>query len=374
MQEDHSELQKQVLEAAQQQRQQELYSPVPAYAQAQSNAHQPTQNPIPAFAHQQQGAQQQFSGNAQTQPTAQPHNANPIVMNEGRRKHAAEGWRGAVATVTRLPVPKRGEERKHDEWKRIINRTLRTNKIVAVITLKGGAGATTTTVGVASVIAEHRKDGRVCAADATRYGTLHSRVAAKRPPSNVRALLAESDPTYGNVAHTHMLTNAHRLAALPSDQASDHYFDPLTPAEWNRAIDILHSLHAVTFIDMDPSADSSIWRASLARADAVLVVGGAEPNVALRAVELHELLRRRGYSRLVKNTTVVINRSRADSPRIKLKDFAAHFHQQRIEVPQIPYDRHLAEDSVIDLELTNKSTRLELLKTAALVMRSLPES
>ena len=117
------------------------------------------------------------------------------LLLPGRRKTPSGGWRRALFEVTGglVRVPESAAQRRREELTaRARTPVARGHHRVAVLSLKGGVGKTTTTVGLGATLASLRGD-RVIAVDASPdRGTLSDKLQLETS-ATVRDLLNERD-------------------------------------------------------------------------------------------------------------------------------------------------------------------------------------
>lgn len=78
--------------------------------------------------------------------------------------------------------------------------------------------------------------------------------------------------------------------------------------------------------------------------------GAQSASATLDWLNLH------GYDQLAANAVVVVSASAPGKPTIDMAKVADHFASRARAVHTIPYDRHLAEGAVVDLERVAPAT------------------
>jgi Mrp family chromosome partitioning ATPase len=165
------------------------------------------------------------------------------------RRAPGHGWRRAVHTLTAGAVNP-GESPADLEYRDLLERVrqpVRGDYRIAVLSLKGGVGKTTTTVGLGSTFASLRGD-RVIAVDANPdLGTLAQRVPTQTA-STVRDLLA--DPVvarYSDVrAHTSQAPSRLEVLASERDPAAAEAFNDI---EYRGVMAILQRFYNIILTD-----------------------------------------------------------------------------------------------------------------------------
>ena len=135
----------------------------------------------------------------------QPQQPQPLdyvdIVRRPVKAPPRQGWRRLVHGATGGKVNP-GQSRREEQRARVteaIRTPLRGDYRIAVMSLKGGVGKTTTTVALGSVLAQTRGD-RVIAIDANPdFGTLAQRVAAPGPATIRDLLQAEDTSRYAQI-------------------------------------------------------------------------------------------------------------------------------------------------------------------------------
>ncbi|MGH3449119.1 MAG: AAA family ATPase, partial [Nocardioidaceae bacterium] len=193
----------------------------PPAQQFQPGHGQSQQHAVPPQAYQQPSMQPPAPGEAPQQPLPLTSDSlSPQALLRPRKAPPTSGWRRAVFKVSGGLIDP-GESSKETQRQQMIAQA-RTpvaggHYRVAVLSLKGGVGKTTSTVGLGSMLASLRGD-RVIAVDANPdRGTLSEKIRLETR-SNVRDLLAAKGmiTRYADVRqHTSQATS--RLEVLASD-------------------------------------------------------------------------------------------------------------------------------------------------------------
>jgi MinD-like ATPase involved in chromosome partitioning or flagellar assembly len=241
---------------------------------------------------------------------------------------------------------------------------------IAVLSLKGGVGKTTTTVGLGSTFAELRGD-RVIALDANPdLGTLAHRVP-KQTRSTVRDLLNDDNiRRYSDVrAHTSQAPSRLEVLASEQDPAVSESF---TEADYRAAVAVLQSFYNIILTDCGTGLMHSAMTGVLDMASSLVLVTSPAIDGARSASATLDWLEHHGYGALVARTVVVVNASRRGATTVDLDQLRKLFLDRTRAVQVVPFDDHLAEGAEIDLELVNKNTRVALLELAATVADDFP--
>jgi MinD-like ATPase involved in chromosome partitioning or flagellar assembly len=288
----------------------------------------------------------------------------------GKRPASASGWRHRVYRVTGGLI-RLGESAADMRRRDLINR-VRTpvaggHHRVAVLSLKGGVGKTTTAVGLGATFATLRGD-RVIAVDANPdRGTLSDKVRLETA-ATVRDLLDERDQIRRYADVRAFTTQApSRLEVLASDRdpavsvafSADDYCD---------AARVLEHFYSICLTDCGTGLLHSAMTGVLRLADQIVVVSSPSVDGARSASATLDWLEAHNCEDLVRNGVVVLSVIRPKSKStIDLDRLEHHFAARCRAVARIPYDPHLEEGAEVDLELLSAETADAYLSLAALV-------
>jgi MinD-like ATPase involved in chromosome partitioning or flagellar assembly len=239
---------------------------------------------------------------------------------------------------------------------------------LAVMSVKGGVGKTTTTVGLGSAFASLRGD-RVIAVDANPdFGTLARRIP-EQSTATVRTLLADENLCRYTDVRRHTNQAASRLEVIASERnpAMSESFDA---NDYRQVIAILQSYYNIIITDCGTGVVNSAMEGVLEMADAIIVVTTPAVDGAQSAAATLDWLEAHGYQRLVRESVVVISAARPGGAAIDVNALTDHFLGRVRAVQVIPYDDHLATGSYIDLDQMDRRTRTAFLELAATVADS----
>ncbi|WP_328390052.1 nucleotide-binding protein [Nocardia sp. NBC_00416] len=320
-----------------------------------------------------QQPQQQQPGQQPGQPRQMPepgqlgHSVNDLNLLKRARKAPRSGWRRAVHKVSRGAINP-GESASdvvHRDLVGRVNAPVYGDFRIAILSLKGGVGKTTTTVGLGATFASLRGD-RVIAIDANPdLGTLAHRVP-RQTRSTVRNLLEDQNITRYSDVRAHTSQSPSRLEVLASEQ-DPAVSEAFSEADYRRAIGILQSFYNIILTDCGTGLMHSAMSGVLDMASSLVLVTSPAIDGARSASATLDWLDYHGYSHLVQQTVVVVNASRRGSTSVNLDHLRRLFLDRTRAVQVVPFDDHLAEGAEIDLELVSKPTRQALLELAAMV-------
>jgi MinD-like ATPase involved in chromosome partitioning or flagellar assembly len=301
--------------------------------------------------------------------------ADRLLDTRGKRRTAPEGpWQSFVYAVS-LHLINLGDSQKVRERKAVDARIDRqfegSARFVPVLTRKGGVGKTTITTLMGMAMADVRED-RVVAIDANPdRGTLAERIN-KQTRATVRDVVTRA-PSISNFTDFSTLVSRDetRLDILASDS------DPLLSEafdenDYNVVADLTERYYSLVLTDCGTGIVHSVMRATLQRADSIVIVSGGSVDEARLASETLTWLEANGYGDLVRNAVVALNTATQGTNLVKLEEIEAHFRSRVREIVRVPYDPHLAAGSVVNYRELRPLTRNAARELAALVADGLP--
>jgi MinD-like ATPase involved in chromosome partitioning or flagellar assembly len=244
-------------------------------------------------------------------------------------------------------------------------------RFVPVLTRKGGVGKTSVTAMLGMALARTRDD-RVVAIDANPdRGTLVERFA-KTSDETVRDLVAKAHTISSfNEFSTFVTRDKTRLDVLASD-TDPHLSEAFGEDDYNVVATMVSRYYNIALTDCGTGIVHSVMRATLQRADELVIVSGGSFDEARLAAETLTWLETNGYTDLVRNSIVAINTATHGTSLVKLTEIEQHFQSRVRDTVRIPYDPMLAAGSVIDFEKLKPETREAARQLAALVVDGLP--
>ncbi|GIT80068.1 hypothetical protein LLS1_17370 [Leifsonia sp. LS1] len=244
-------------------------------------------------------------------------------------------------------------------------------RFVPVLTRKGGVGKTTVTTLLGMALADARDD-RIVAIDANPdRGTLSERVP-KQTRATVRDVVHKAASITGFTDFSALVSRDEtRLDILASDT------DPLLSEafdenDYNVVADLTARFYSIVLTDCGTGIVHSVMRATLQRADSLVIVSGGSVDEARLASETLTWLEANGYGELVRNAIVALNTATQGTNLVKLEEIEAHFRSRVREIVRIPYDPQLAAGSVVQWKALKPLTKLSARTLAALVVEGLP--
>ncbi|MFC3963992.1 nucleotide-binding protein [Nocardia jiangsuensis] len=315
----------------------------------------------------QQGNPQPFQPQHMLAPGQPGHSVNDLNLLKRARRAPRSGWRRAVhkASGGMINPGESSADLVYRELFDRVNQPVRGDYRIAILSLKGGVGKTTTTVGLGSTFASMRGD-RVIAIDANPdLGTLAHRVP-RQTRSTVRNLLEDQHITRYSDVRAHTSQAPSRLEVLASEQ-DPAVSEAFSEADYRKAIGILQSFYNIILTDCGTGLMHSAMAGVLDMASSLVLVTSPAIDGARSASATLDWLDHHGHSKLVERTVVVVNASRRGASTVDLDQLRRLFLDRTRAVQVVPFDDHLAEGAEIDLELVSKPTRRALLELAAMV-------
>ncbi|MFO7689620.1 MAG: MinD/ParA family protein [Cryobacterium sp.] len=297
-----------------------------------------------------------------------------LEVNRRTRRAPYGGWNRFVYDVT-LHLVNLGDSAKVRAHQRLDER-IQTHfdggaRFVPVLTRKGGVGKTTVTTLLGMALADARDD-RIIAVDANPdRGTLSERVS-KQTRLTVRDVVTRA-ASIGNFTDFSALVSRDetRLDILASDT------DPLLSEafdenDYNVVADLAARYYSLVLTDCGTGIVHSVMRATLQRADSIVIVSGGSVDEARLASETLTWLEANGYGALVRNSVVALNTATQGTNLVRLEEIESHFRSRVREIVRIPYDPQLAAGSVVSFKDLRPLTQLAARTLAALVVEGLP--
>ncbi|MCK9932989.1 AAA family ATPase [Frankia sp. Mgl5] len=282
----------------------------------------------------------------------------PAALLPASPDTASRGWRRLVYQVSAgalNPGPSPDEAR----YRRLLAR-IRTPlddcHRIAVLSLKGGVGKTTTTVSLGSTLASLRGD-RVVAIDANPdRGTLGVRVE-RTTRHTVRDLLADADQLHRYVdVRRYLSQSASRLEVLAS--ASDPEISDAFADEDYRAVDDLLQRHySILLTDCGTGMLHSAMHGVLELADTLVIVSNASADGGASASATLDWLDAHGYNDHVSEAVTVISMFPQQGETVDVDALEDHFASRTRQVVRVPFDPHLASGGHIVLDELRRETR-----------------
>jgi MinD-like ATPase involved in chromosome partitioning or flagellar assembly len=305
------------------------------------------------------------------QPAWQAESADSLTADlllRGRHAAPPSGWRRALYQVTggMVRAPQSGaDRRRQDLVQRARTPVAGGHHRVAVLSLKGGVGKTTTTVGLGATLASLRGD-RIIAVDANPdRGTLSDKLRLETA-ATVRDLLNEEDhiQRYADVrAYTTQAPSGLEVLASDRDPTVSVAF---SAQDYEDVARVLEHYYSVSITDCGTGLLHSAMAGVLHLADQIVLVSSPSVDGARSASATLDWLAAHQYGDLVRGAVVVLSAIRPRSKSaVDLARLEQHFAARCRAVVRIPYDAHLEEGAEVDLALLSRATADAYLVLAA---------
>lgn len=244
-------------------------------------------------------------------------------------------------------------------------------RFVPVLTRKGGVGKTTITTLLGMALADARDD-RVIAIDANPdRGTLAERVD-RQTRETVRDVVTRASSIGGYTDFSAFVSRDEtRLDILASD-TDPTLSEAFNDDDYNVVAGLAARYYSLVLTDCGTGIVHSVMRATLQRADSIVIVSGGSVDEARLASETLTWLEANGFGELVRNAIVAINLATQGTHLVKVDEIEAHFQSRVREIVRIPYDPQLAAGSVVHWDELRPVTRHAARELAALVVEGLP--
>jgi MinD-like ATPase involved in chromosome partitioning or flagellar assembly len=323
----------------------------------------PRQGPVP----------NQPPGSLSRQTQAAAHELSSSHLLRQTKRPPQTGWRRTVYRASGHTVnlgESPADVHRRDLIARI-NQPLRGCYKIAMLSLKGGVGKTTTTITLGSTFSSLRGD-RVIAVDANPdRGTLSQKIPLETT-ATVRHLLRDAGRVtrYSDV-RAYTSQGPSRLEVLASEQ-DPAVSEAFSEEDYRRSIDLLEHFYNIVLTDCGTGLMHSAMKGVLDIADSLVIVSSGSVDGARSASATLDWLDAHGYHDLVARSVAVINSVRPRSGAVDLNRLAEHFGARCRAVCRIPFDPHLEEGAEIELERLASATRTALLELGATVADDFP--
>ena len=300
--------------------------------------------------------------------------SSPGLFVKEQKPRPKGGIRGALYNLTGGawnlgPGPK---QRQEDELGRRISRQLQGSYNTAILSLKGGIGKTSTTVGVGLTLAEYRGDAP-CAIDANPdSGDLVERalgegIYQQASPRTITDLLENIESIDSLTALARYMHHAGRLHLIAGEQDPE-VSDSLTAEEYLRIRKLISSYYSVALTDCGTGVTHNAMRGILQSADNLVIAAGYAVSGAKRARSTLHWLASHGYEDLARNAIVVITDKDEVSSRVDKDAIEEHLAGICRELIAVPHDRGVADGDLVTLDVLKPDTRRAYKEIAAAIV------
>ncbi|MER5852546.1 SCO5717 family growth-regulating ATPase [Streptomyces sp. NPDC002012] len=282
-----------------------------------------------------------------------------------RNKQKAKSSR-TPSSAARFKLGGKKEEAERQRKLNLIRTPVLSCYRIAVISLKGGVGKTTTTTALGSTLATERQD-KILAIDANPdAGTLGRRVR-RETGATIRDLV-QAIPylnSYMDIRRfTSQAPSGLEIIANDVDPAVSTAFND---EDYRRAIDVLGKQYPIILTDSGTGLLYSAMRGVLDLADQLIIISTPSVDGASSASTTLDWLSAHGYAELVQRSITVISGVRETGKMIKVDDIVQHFETRCRGVVVVPFDEHLSAGAEVDLDMMRPKTREAYFNLSAMV-------
>jgi MinD-like ATPase involved in chromosome partitioning or flagellar assembly len=298
----------------------------------------------------------------------QSESLTAATVLRARKARPQSGWRKRVLTVTggKVNFGLSPADRRRAEMLTRTRTPIAGCHRVAVISLKGGVGKTTTTAALGAMFANLRGD-RVIAVDANPdRGTLIERVP-RESGATVRHLLEARDQVtrYGDIrAFTSQSPTRLEVLASDSDPGAS---SALSEQDYRDTVETLERFYNLILTDCGTGLLHDAMRGVLGLASSLVVVSSASLDGARSASATLDWLEAHGMAELARDAVVVISSVRPGGGIVDVMQLEDHFAARCRAVVTIPYDPHLEAGGVLDVDELDEETLQAYRELAAAV-------
>lgn len=284
------------------------------------------------------------------------------------------GFRGMLYRLTggAWNLGPSAKQREEDELARRISRQLQGSYNTAVLSLKGGIGKTSTTVGVGLTLAEFRGDPP-CAIDANPdSGDLVERalgegIYQKATPRTITDLLKNVENVDSLTALARYMHHAGRLHLIAGEQDPE-VSDSLTAEEYLRIRQLISGYYSIALTDCGTGVTHNAMSGILQSADNLIIAAGYAVSGAKRARSTLQWLASHGYEDLARNAIVVITDKDEVSSRVDKDAIEEHLAGICRQLIAVPHDRGVADGDLVTLDVLRPDTRRAYKEIAAAIV------
>nr|WP_255771679.1 MinD/ParA family protein [Pseudarthrobacter sulfonivorans] len=300
--------------------------------------------------------------------------SSPGLFVKEQKPRPVGGIRGAIYSLTggAWNLGPSAKQRDEDELARRISRQLQGSYNTAVLSLKGGIGKTSTTVGVGLTLAEFRGDAP-CAIDANPdSGDLVERalgegIYQQASPRTITDLLKNIESVDSLTALARYMHHAGRLHLIAGEQDPE-VSDSLTAEEYLRIRKLISNYYSVALTDCGTGVTHNAMSGILQSADNLVIAAGYAVSGAKRARSTLHWLASHGYEDLARNAIVVITDKDEVSSRVDKDAIEEHLAGICRQLIAVPHDRGVADGDLVTLDVLKPETRRAYKEIAAAIV------
>jgi MinD-like ATPase involved in chromosome partitioning or flagellar assembly len=275
------------------------------------------------------------------------------------------GWRHLLYVLTRINLGFSPDELYEMDLHTRIRRNARDSYQIGIFGLKGGVGKTAVTVALGSALSKVRGD-RILAVDANPDGGNLADRAGRQSAATVTDLLADKELARYNDIRAYTSMNAANLEILSSEEYSGARRE-FNDEDWTGATNIVSRYYNLVLADCGAGLFQPAARGVLSTVSGLVIVASASIDGARQAAVTMDWLRQNGYQDLLGRSCVVINHVVPGKANIDVADLVQQFerHVPPGRVVVLPWDKHIAAGTEIQLELLSRTFQRRIVELAA---------
>ncbi|MGA9376882.1 MAG: MinD/ParA family protein [Mycobacterium sp.] len=275
------------------------------------------------------------------------------------------GWRHWLYLTTRINLGPSPDEIYETDLQARVRRNARDSYQIGVFGLKGGVGKTAVTVAMGSALSRVRGD-RILAIDADPDGGNLADRAGRQSAATVSDLLSDNDLSRYNDIRAYTSMNAANLEVLSSEEYSAARRE-FNDDDWRAAVGVVSRYYNLVLADCGAGLFTASSRGVLSTVSGMVIVASASIDGARQAAVTMDWLRQNGYQDLLGRSCLVINHVTPGRTNIDVEDLVQQFerHVAPGRVVVLPWDKHIAAGTEIQLDLLGHSFQRRILELAA---------
>ncbi|MGW3136510.1 nucleotide-binding protein [Streptomyces sp. NPDC001139] len=290
-------------------------------------------------------------------PTLDPR----LALALGKPAHGDSVTRRTAQSLRRLTSSAAQDVAEETRVGRELQQPVATGRVIAVTSIRGGVGKTTTAALLARAFNHYRHDPVLALEADAALGTLPVRLGAESvrwSVGDLAQILKPSMQLTDVIGYLVPVSGGGWL--LPASQG--RVGAPLDIRTYRKATLALRRYFGVTVVDCE-TLPGEVARTAMDTAHARVVVAPLTAEGVGGTRVVLDWLARLPHSALA--STVVALISATPDPNLDLKTATAHLRETGVSVVHLPYDRHLAAGGPIRTELLGSATRHAATRLAA---------
>lgn len=275
--------------------------------------------------------------------------------------------------ISRLRIGGKAAERERQQKLAILRTPVLQCYKIAVISLKGGVGKTTTTTALGATLASQRQD-RVVAIDANPDAGTLSRRVRRETGATIRDMVADIPNLTNYMAVRRFTSQCPSGLEILANEVDPTLSTAFNDEDYRKVVGCLGQHYPIILTDSGTGLLHSAMRAVLDVADQLIVVATPSVDGATSASTTLDWLNAHHYEDLVKRSITVVSEARKKSKMVRINDVVDHFRARCRGVVVVPFDEHLAAGAEVDLAQMKARTRDAYFNLATLVAADFPRT